>query len=187
MRDQISKTLANSRLIYGPANTPRTALSGLVTSGGALMGFPVPMWTFSVIATVEGVGTVKTLRTAGSRRTILARRYLVGGAAAIWSVVAGIGSLATTASSTARPATTQSTTIRTQIGFVTNSLQSVGTRLVDEHLRRRVQPVRSDNPCQADAKGWAMTPIATTATVAMPTAQEARLPMSGRGSAAASK
>ncbi len=67
------------------------------------------------------------------------------------------------------------------------SLAFLGIFLVNRDSRVAAQPVRSVTPSQAEASGWATTPIATTATTAMPTAHDAKLPMTGRGSAAESK
>lgn len=140
--DQISKNLAVSRLMDGPADPPGPFMFGLVANRGALMGFPVPVWALFMIAAVVAAVSVNTLRTTGSRRTILGHGLLVGGAAgnlvdrfqhrphfpahavvdwiasaslptfnlADVAIVAGLGLLATTASSTTPPATTAPTT-----------------------------------------------------------------------------
>ncbi len=79
--DQISKSLAVSRLMDGPIKGPGPFWFHLVANRGALLGFPLPTWLlFSVVALVMAMA-VSALAAATSRRVIVAWGLLVGGAA----------------------------------------------------------------------------------------------------------
>lgn len=79
--DQISKSLAVSRLMDGPVQGPGPFWFHLVANRGALLGFPLPTWIlFSVVAAVI-VMAVSALAATTSIRVIVAWGLLVGGAA----------------------------------------------------------------------------------------------------------
>jgi len=77
--DQISKGIALSRLLDGPAEFPGPIWFDLVANRGALMGFPLPIWAMVGVAAAVVALAVTNLRTA-TTRSALGFGLLVGGA-----------------------------------------------------------------------------------------------------------
>lgn len=78
--DQISKTLAVTRLMTGPADGPGPFWFRLVANRGALMGFPLPTWLLFGAAFAVVVMAVSAATRGAPSHTILGWGLIVGGA-----------------------------------------------------------------------------------------------------------
>lgn len=78
--DQLSKTLALTRLMTGPADAPGPFWFRLVANRGALMGFPLPTWLLLIAAFAVLAMAISTVTRAAPKRIILGWGLIVGGA-----------------------------------------------------------------------------------------------------------